>query len=220
MTHSDDDGLVLPPRLAPKHVVLLPIYRNDLERSQVLPYCQSLQKQLEEQRFGDEPIRVLLDDRDLRGGEKSWHHVKRGVPLRAEIGPRDIASDGVFLARRDTGEKGATPRGELVATVAERLEAIQQDLYEKADRLRRENTRNIDTADDFRAYFTPQNADKPEIHGGFAMCHYAPDPASDKELANLKVTIRCMPLEADSEPGKCIFTGKPSPQRVLMAKAY
>ena len=220
MTHSDDDGLVLPPRLAPKHVVLLPIYRSDEERSQVLPYCQSLQKQLEEQRFGDEPIRVLLDDRDLRGGEKSWHHVKRGVPLRAEIGPRDIASDGVFLARRDTGEKGATPRGELVATVAERLEAIQQDLYEKADRLRRENTRNIDTADDFRAYFTPQNADKPEIHGGFAMCHYAPDPASDKELANLKVTIRCMPLEADSEPGKCIFTGKPSPQRVLMAKAY
>ncbi len=220
MTHSDDDGLVLPPRLAPKHVVLLPIYRNDEERSQVLPYCQTLQKQLEEQRFGDEPIRVLLDDRDLRGGEKAWQHVKRGVPLRAEVGPRDIAADSVFLARRDTGEKVATPRAELVATVTERLEAIQQDLYDRADRLRRENTRNIDSADDFRAFFTPTNADKPEIHGGFAMCHYAPDPAADKEPADLKVTIRCIPLEADSEPGKCIFTGKPSPARVLMAKAY
>jgi prolyl-tRNA synthetase len=220
MTHSDDDGLVLPPRLAPKHVVLLPIYRNDEERSQVLPYCQSLQKQLEEQRFGNEPVRVLLDDRDLRGGEKSWQHVKRGVPLRAEIGPRDIASDGVFLARRDTGEKGATPRGELVATVSQRLEAIQQDLYDRADRLRRENTRNIDTADEFRAFFTPQDPEKPEIHGGFAMCHYAPDPAANRAMAELKVTIRCMPLEADSEPGQCIFTGQPSPQRVLMAKAY
>src|SRR5690606_22257724 len=105
MTHSDDDGLVCPPRLAPKHIVLLPIYRNDEEKAQVIPYVQSLKKELESQMFADGKVRVHIDDRDIRGGEKAWYHIKRGVPLRAEIGPKDIAKNGVFLARRDTGEK-------------------------------------------------------------------------------------------------------------------
>jgi prolyl-tRNA synthetase len=113
MTHSDDDGLVIPPRLAPKHVVLLPIYRNDEEKSQVLAYVDSLKKELEAQDFSDGKVRVLIDDRDIRGGEKSWYHVKRGVPLRAEIGPKDIAKNGVFLARRDTGEKTGVERGQF-----------------------------------------------------------------------------------------------------------
>ncbi|HTN77174.1 MAG TPA: proline--tRNA ligase, partial [Pirellulaceae bacterium] len=99
MTHSDDDGLVLPPRLAPKHVVLLPIYRNDEERATVLEYVQTLKKELEAQRYDDAPVRVMIDDRDIRGGEKNWFHVKRGVPLRAEIGPRDIAEGNVMLSR-------------------------------------------------------------------------------------------------------------------------
>ena len=222
MTHSDDDGLVLPPKLAPKHVVLLPIYRGDDQRSEVLAYCESLRKELEARDFAGGKVRVLLDDRDIRGGEKNWHHVKRGVPLRAEIGPRDIAEDSVFLARRDRTprEKEAVPRAQLVETVAEVLDDIQNGLYQRALNLREANTRTIDSLDEFREYFTPANAEQPEIHGGFVLSHWCEDPAVEAEIAKLKVTIRCVPLSRDDEPGTCIFTGKPSTGRALFSKAY
>jgi prolyl-tRNA synthetase len=134
MTHSDDDGLVLPPRLAPKHVVLLPIYRTDEERATVLEYCNNLKKDLQAQPFADGKVQVKIDDRDLRGGEKVWQHIKRGVPLRAEIGPRDVAAGGVFLGRRDKSpkDKSSVPRDEFVATVGSLLDDIQSSLFQKA----------------------------------------------------------------------------------------
>ena len=141
MTHSDDDGLVLPPRMAPKHVVILPIYRGDDDRSKVREYCERVKKELEAVEFAGEKIRVQLDDRDLRGGEKSWQHIKKGVPLRAEIGPRDLEKDSVFLARRDTGTKEGITRQQLVETVAGILGEMQKTLYERALKLREENTR-------------------------------------------------------------------------------
>jgi len=221
MVHSDDDGLVLPPRLAPKHVVLLPIYRNDAERALVLPYCESLMQELNAQTFGGgSSVRAWIDDRDLRGGEKNWQHVKRGVPLRAEVGPRDIAKNAVFLGRRDTAEKRAIDRQELVQTVGSILDEMQTNLYQRAVALRESNTRVIDNIDDFREFFTPKNADQPEIHGGFASCHWSEDEAIDRLLAELKVTIRCVPYQAEPEPGQCIFTGKPSAGRAVFAKAY
>ncbi|HEX4072954.1 MAG TPA: proline--tRNA ligase [Planctomycetaceae bacterium] len=220
MTHSDDDGLVLPPRLAPKHVVILPIYRGDDDRAKVREYCERVKKELEAREFAGEKIRVQLDDRDLRGGEKSWQHVKRGVPLRAEIGPRDLEKDSVFLARRDTGTKEPIGRQKLVETIADILADMQNALYQRALKLREENTRPIDNLDEFKAYFTAKDADKPEIHGGFALCHWAEDPSVDELLKELKVTIRCIPLDAAEEPGRCIFTGKPSHRRVVFAKAY
>jgi prolyl-tRNA synthetase len=220
MTHSDDDGLVLPPRLAPRHIVLLPIYRSDEEKSQVLAYVNSLKKELEERDFADGKVRAIIDDRDIRGGEKNWYHIKRGMPLRAEIGPKDIAKNGVFLARRDTGEKGSVDRADLVATISRRLDDIQKNLLERARRLRDENTRNIDTLDEFLAYFTPQNEEKPEIHGGFAMCHFSEGPELTELLKKQKVTIRCLPLGAAEESGKCFLTGRPSTRRAVFAKAY
>jgi prolyl-tRNA synthetase len=220
MTHSDDDGLVLPPRLAPKHIVLLPIYRNDEEKSSVLPYVESLKKELEAQDYAGEKVRVLLDDRDIRGGEKNWYHVKRGVPLRAEIGPKDIAKNGVFLARRDTGEKGGVDRNELVQTIGQRLADIQQSLFKRALKLREDNTRTITKLDDFQAYFTPKNEENPEIHGGFALCHFNETPEVEELLKKLKVTIRCVPLEGGKTPGTCIFTGKPADRMGVFAKAY
>jgi prolyl-tRNA synthetase len=222
MTHSDDDGLVLPPRLAPKHVVLLPIYRSPEEKGQVLPYVESLKKELEAQDFADGKVKVLIDDRDIRGGEKNWYHVKRGVPLRAEIGPKDIAKSGVFLARRDTGEKTGVERGELVATIGQRLTDIQNNLFQRALKLREDNTRTIDTLDDFLAYFTPQSKkeDSAEIHGGFAMCHFAERPELDELLRKHKVTIRCIPLAGAAESGKCFLTGRPSAKRAVFAKSY
>jgi len=222
MTHGDDDGLIVPPRLAPAHAVILPIYRNDSERSEVLSYCRSLKQQTEAQQFHGEPVRVRLDDRDIRGGEKAWQHVKRGVPLRLEIGPRDVKSQSVFLARRDQPPKQKTgvPHDQFVGSVAEVLDEIQRTLFDRALELRESNTRPIDTLAEFEEYFTPQNAEKPEIHGGFAMCHFLDVPEIEEKLKQLKVTVRCLPLDGDDEQGRCIFTGRPSERRGVFAKAY
>jgi len=220
MTHSDDDGLILPPRLAPKHIVVLPIYRGDDDRAKVRQYCDQLAKDLEQRDYADGKIRVQIDDRDLRGGEKAWQHIKKGVPLRAEIGPRDIEKDGVFLARRDTGTKEPIGRQQLIETAPQILQQIQDSLFQRALKLREENTCQIDTLDEFKAYFTPKNDAKPEIHAGFAYCHWSEDPAMHELLKDLKVTVRCVPLSGPEEPGKCIFTGKPSTKRAIFAKAY
>jgi prolyl-tRNA synthetase len=206
--------------LAPKHVVVLPIYRNDDERTEVLSYCDSLVRELNGQSFSGGRVMAWIDDRDMRGGEKNWQHIKRGVPLRVEVGPRDIAKGGVFLSRRDDGQRGPVERAEFVKTVGQRLDSIQDDLFRRALDLRETNTHKIDSLDEFRAFFTPQNAEKPEIHGGFALCHWNEDLAVNETLKDLKVTIRCVPSDADDEPGTCIFTGKPSPRRVVFGKAY
>lgn len=220
MTHSDDDGLVIPPRLAPHHVVILPIYRDDQQRSQVLEYCETLQKQIKELVHGDGKVRVAIDDRDIRGGEKNWQYVKRGVPLRVEIGPKDLAKNAVFVGRRDTGQKEGMARDQFVAELPQLLDQIQHNLYQRALKLREDHTHRIDSLDEFKAFFTPKNTEKPEIHGGFALCHWAEDPAAHEALESLKVTPRCFPLDAEPEEGTCIFTGKPSRQRAVFAKAY
>jgi prolyl-tRNA synthetase len=171
-------------------------------------------------------VRVEIDNRDLRGGEKAWQHIKRGVPIRLEIGPRDVAADSVFAARRDkpASEKGAVPRGQFVADISTRLSDMQANLFRRALDYRAANTRKIDNLDEFKAWFTPKNADQPEIHGGFALCHVVETQEVDKMLADMKVTIRCLPVKDAvpecGEPGKCLFTGQPSPRRAVLAKAY
>jgi prolyl-tRNA synthetase len=220
MTHSDDDGLVLPPRLAPKHVVILPIIRKDEEKSQVMDYCESLRKQIADTNYDGRPIEVFVDERDLRGGEKKWFHVKRGVPIRVEVGPRDIENNSVFVGRRDQPKSTGLPREELVATLPQMLADMQTGLFEKALALREENSREIDSLEEFKAFFTPKNQKKPEIHGGFALCHFVDCPETDEILKPLKVTPRCIPLEAEKIPGKCIFTGRPTVERAVFGKSY
>jgi len=221
MSHSDDDGLVLPPKLAPAHVVILPIYRNDDERAEVLPYCESLKDELAAQTYDGETVRVRLDDRDLRGGDKKWQWVKRGVPIRVEIGPRDVASQAAFVSRRDLAEKGKpVPQSELVHGISNTLDGIQTHLFNRSRKLRDDSTVKIDNLQEFEAFFTPKDEERPEIHGGLAYCHFVESPEMDEKLKALKATIRCVPLEGDDEPGKCIFTGKPSKRRGVFAKAY
>ncbi len=222
MTHADDDGMIVPPRLAPTHVVILPISRDESDRAAVMEYCHRVQQELVAQQYDGAPIRVEIDQRDIRGGEKTWHHIKRGVPVRVEIGPRDMADDSCFVGRRDRGpkEKEGIQREQFVAGIAGLLTDIQQTLYDRALKFREEATRRIDSLDEFKQFFTPQNEQQPEIHGGLAWCHWADDPAVDELLKELKVTIRCIPLEGDDEPGTCLFTGKPSKKRVVFAKAY
>ncbi len=221
MTHSDDNGLVLPPKLAPAHVIILPIYRNDEERAKVMPYCESLKQQLGEQQYDGEPVRVRLDDRDLRGGEKKWQWVKRGVPLRVDIGPRDVESGGVFVGRRDRDEKGqGMPRDAFLAQVPAMLAEMQQTLFHRAEAAREAVTVEIDDLAEFEKFFTPKNVERPEAHGGLAYSHFIDGPVMEAALKKLKVTARCVPVDGDRKPGKCIFTGEPSERRALFAKAY
>jgi prolyl-tRNA synthetase len=219
MTHADDDGMIMPPKLSPAHAVILPIYRDEQTKAEVLEYCHKLKADLSRIGYAGRALEVLIDDRDLRGGEKKWYHVKRGVPLRIEVGPKDIAKDSVFVARRDTGEQTSLLRADLLAKVTDMLDAMQQNLFERAKKLQIENTVSISNEQEFRKYFTPKSAEEPEIHGGFALCHFSSESEVQPLLDELKVTIRCMPLDGNSA-GTCFLTGKPAERMAVFAKAY
>lgn len=219
MTHADDDGMVIPPKIAPAHAVLLPIYRDDAQRAEVMQYCEKLKAELCSQVYAGRAIEVQVDDRDVRGGEKKWYHVKRGVPLRIEVGPKDIAKDAAFVARRDTGEQQSLQRADLVTNFTKLLDQIQQNLFDRAAKYRADNTVNITSVSDFRDYFTPKNADSPEIHGGFANCFFSSEAEVAELLGELKVTIRCIPLASQAR-GKCFVTGKDNSVQAIFAKAY
>jgi prolyl-tRNA synthetase len=220
MTHSDDDGLMLPPRLAPKHVVICPVIRKDEERDSVMEYCESLRAEIKATQYDGKPIEVFIDDRDVRGGEKKWHHVKRGVPIRVEAGPRDIESESVFVGRRDQPKSSGMKRTEFVANVAGILTEIQDGMFQRALALREENTRTFKSLDKFKKYFTPKNQNKPEVHGGFAKCFFVDCEEVDEMLKPLKVTPRCIPLDQDDSEGICIFTGKPTKTVGVFGKSY
>ncbi|MGC9451098.1 MAG: proline--tRNA ligase [Oceanipulchritudo sp.] len=217
MTHGDDDGLVLPPRLAPSHIVILPVVPKEEHRASVMEACLALRKELKALRWVDEKhLEVELDDRDIRGGEKTWQWIKKGIPLRVEIGPRDLEKGSVFVGRRDTGEKTSMARAEFVAGVSGILDEMQAGLLARARAFREANSREIDSEADFRDFFKSE-----ETGGGFAWSHFCGDPEwEDKLQKELKVTVRCIPFTGAEEPGTCLFTGKPSKQRVVWAKAY
>ena len=223
MTHSDDDGLVVPPRVAPAHVVVLPVIHKDEVKGEVLEYCERLVAELRALRYHGEPLRVEFDTREGRGGDKMWSWIKKGIPVWAEAGPRDIAQDAVFVGRRDKGPKGreSRPRAEFVAQLSAVLDEIQGGLLEKARAFRDEHTVRLESKQEFYDYFTPQNKDKPEPHGGFAFCHWSGEPDVEEQLKNdLNVTIRCIPQDASAEQGACVISGKPSKRRVVFGKSY
>ena len=222
MMHSDDDGLVLPPRIAPTQIVIVPITPKEETRARVLETCESLTMQLRGKTFGDRPIEVEIDKRDLGGGVKNWEWIKKGVPLRVEIGPRDLESNSVAVSRRDqpVKTKQNMPLQEFVASASETLASIQQTLLDRATQFRDANTREIDDKKEFYDFFTPKNSSKPDIHGGFALSHWNGSGAVEAQIkTDLKVTIRVIP-SGGSEPGRCIFTGEPSKQRAIWAKSY
>ncbi len=222
MTHGDDDGLVVPPRIAPAHVVILPIAHKSEDHSRVLAYCDQLAKALQRQYFHHRPLVVEIDDRDI-GGARGWEWIKKGVPLRLEIGPRDMANDAVFMARRDKGhkEKVSMPREQFISQIGSILDEMQANMFERAKAFRHAHTHELDDKSAFTAFFTPQNNEKPEIHGGFALSHWCgSDECEMKIKEELAVTIRCLPFEMPNEKGQCICCGGESSRRVVFAKAY
>jgi prolyl-tRNA synthetase len=222
MSHGDDDGIILPPKVASAHVVLLPIFRKPEDQAAVMEYTEKLARDLRDQYYAHRRIKVEIDTRDS-GGARGWEWIKKGIPLRVEIGPRDMAAQSVFVGRRDKGhrDKQSIPRDEFVAQIGTLLDAIQENLYQQALSRLEKNSTMIDSKDDFYAFFTPQNMKQPEIHGGFAHSHWCGDEACEARIKeDLGVTIRCIPLDAQQEKGACIACNQPSPRRVVYAKAY
>jgi len=223
MAHGDDDGVVLPPRIAPTQIVILPIVPKEETRAKVLEACDRLARKLRANRYVDRPIEVEVDRRDLGGAVKNWEWIKKGVPVRIEIGPRDLEKDSVTMGRRDQAVKAKEfmVMEEFVRRAPDVLMSIQNNLYERAKKFRDDNTRKIDNTKDFYDFFTPKNSAKPEIHGGFALAHWNGSREVEEKIKNdLKVTIRCIPLGDSAEAGPCIFSGEPSSRRVIWAKAY
>ena len=226
MAHGDDDGLVLPPRIAPTHIVILPITPKEETRDQVLQAAENLAGELRKQTFFGAPVEVEVDRRDLGGGQKNWEWVKKGVPLRVELGPRDLESGNVAVSRRDqpVKTKEFVASSDFVTGAVELLNSIQQNLFDRAKQFRDAHLQPIDSKEEFYAFFTPKNSAKPEIHGGFALAHWDESRAVEEQIKNdLRVTIRCIPFDDPAnppEPGTCPFTGNPSPRRVVWAKAY
>ena len=223
MAHSDDDGLVLPPRIAPAHVVIIPVAPKPEMRDVVFPAVDKLAADLRAQTFAGEPIRVEVDKRDIGGGTKSWEWIKKGVPIRVELGPRDLEKGTIGVARRDRGvkEKEFPAAADFVASVAGVLQSIQDSLLARATAYRDQHTVPIDTKEAFYEFFTPKNAAKPEAHGGFALAHWDGSREVEEQIKkDLKVTIRCIPDALAAESGVCPFSGKPSARRVIWAKSY
>jgi prolyl-tRNA synthetase len=224
MVHSDDDGMVMPPRLAPSHVAVLPIIRKDEEREAIMVYCEALTARLRLLSYNGKPLEVVLDTRDINAGEKGWEWVKKGIPITLEVGPRDMAENAVFVGRRDKTRKeryGQT-QDEFVASVADVLEDIQTSLFERAKAFMTEHTQEIDVWDEFTAFFTPKDADKPEIHGGFVRAHWCGSEACETRINEaLSVTIRCIPFDREeSGADACVLCQEQSPGRVIFAKSY
>src|SRR6202035_3256387 len=191
---------------------ILPVTPKEETRAKVLEACDKLAARLRETRYADFPIEVAVDRRDLGGGVKNWEWIKKGVPVRVEIGPRDLEKNSVEVSRRDQASKAKESMSiqEFAANSSEILTSIQKNLYDRAKKFQEENTRVIESKKEFYDFFTAKNANKPEIHGGFALAHWNGSREVEEQIKNdLKVTIRVIPL-GESEAGKCIFTGQPS----------
>ena len=222
MCHGDDDGIILPPKVASAHVVLLPIIRKPDDRGPVMDFTEKLARELKAKTYHQRQVIVEIDDREI-GGARGWDWIKKGIPLRVEIGPRDIAENSVYVGRRDKApnEKSAFKRNQFVAEVTDILDEIQQNLFQRALAYRKEHTVEIEDKKTFYDYFTPQDEDKPEIHGGFSVSGWCGSEECESKIKeDLAVTIRCIPFESEHGKGRCICSDKPSDSRVIFAKAY
>ncbi|MCK4934484.1 MAG: proline--tRNA ligase [Simkaniaceae bacterium] len=218
MTHSDDDGLVLPPRIASSQIVLIPIVHKPEMEEEIFSYCDNLAKELRTLDYAGTKLNVRVDKRDIRGGAKVWDWVKKGVPIRIEIGPKEIQENRLSVTKRTRGHREFfhQSKEELLKTVISQLEEMQQELFDSAKAFRDRNTFKIDTKEDFYAFFK----DNKYPHG-FALCHFSEDPKVEEQVQkDLNVTVRCVPLDAPVEEGKCVISGEKSMRRVIFARSY
>jgi len=223
MTHSDDDGLRVPPRVAPKHVVILPVVPKPEMEQKVFAYADALAEKLRGQLYHSDPLIIHVDKRDIRGGEKNWQWIKKGAPIRIEVGPRDVDSGNVVLLRRDKAhnEKSIMRADEVADKLVGILDEIQANYFDAAKTLLESNIRtDITDYEEFKRFFTPKNPERPEIHGGFVRAKWCEDPATIEMLEALKISVRCLPLDQSGTKGKCVLTGRDATTDAIFAKAY
>lgn len=218
MTHSDDKGLVMPPRLAPLHVVIVPIYKTSDEKEEVLSRAKLIADALkawptQKAQLGG-PLSVYIDNDDTKSpGWKFAEWEVQGVPVRIELGPKDLAKGQAVVARRDTSEKSTAAFADIPAKVLDLLAEIQNGLYRRALEFRNANVRDVNDYEEFRRILDEK--------GGFVRAHWDGTTETEKLIKEeTKATIRCIPVDNPKEDGKCVRTGKPSTQRVLFARAY
>ena len=220
MTHSDDDGLVLPPRLSPIQVIIIPIHRNSQEQKDVLEYCEILVKEISKVKYFNKCIKVEIDNREIRGGEKKWIHVKRGTPIRLEIGPREVAAKKIVMYKRNEPptEKHFVDRNEFTSSLSNLLEKIQNSLFDKAKDYLDQNTTKIQNISQFEDYFSN------EAKSGFAVLDLVrgTENSSDFKILQkkLKVTPRCIINKSKYPMGTCAITGEKATSQVLFARSY
>lgn len=223
MCHGDDDGLRIPPRVASKQIIIIPVVPKPELESEVLAYAEQISSQLKGTEFFGKPLSVHIDKRDKRGGEKNWEWIKKGVPIRIEVGPRDLDSKSMMIARRDKPHKDKIKLelAECSSEIVKILEDIQKGYYQQAKQFRDTHIRkDIKNFEELKKYFTPKNSEKPEIHGGFVLAKWCGDVETENLLEELKVTIRCLPLEQTGTQGTCVLTGKPATLDAIFAKSY
>ena len=208
MSHSDDNGLVLPPKLAPYQVVIVPIYRNEEQLAQIDEKATQIIQALRAK-----GISVKYDNSDnKKPGWKFAEYELKGVPVRLAMGARDLENNTIEIARRDTLTKETVGLDGIEETVATLLDDIQKNIFQKALNYRKEHTITVDSYEEFKEKIED---------GGFILAHWDGTSETEERIkAETKATIRCIPLNGDMTPGKCMVTGKPSPQRVLFARAY
>lgn len=223
MCHGDDDGLRIPPKIAPKHIVIIPFIPKPEFEKDLLAYAREIEKALGSVDYAGQKVIVYIDSRDKRGGEKNWEWIKKGIPLRIEIGPRELEARSCAILRRDKPHKEKTVM--TLDILKEELPALLQEMQEgyfasaKAFQEKHIYT-NIKTFSEMKEFFTPKNSDKPEIHGGFVLAKWCGDPETEKMLDELKVSIRCLPLNQSGTEGKCVLTGKAATLDAIFAKSY
>jgi prolyl-tRNA synthetase len=210
MTHSDDDGLIIPPKIAPIQIAIVPIFNNEQERNETLEFANSIAVQLYEK---IDKLQIKIDTREnLRPADKFFHWIQQGVPVRIEVGPRDVKKQSAMVARRDIREKNAVSLENITQHVVELLDKIQDNLFQRALDYRKANTRTAKNYEEFKEIIANE--------GGFVFAHWDGSKEVEAQIKQeTKATIRCIPLEK-SEAGKCMVSGEPSAQEVLFAIAY
>jgi len=215
MVHADDDGMRLPPKIAPKHIVILPVIPKLEMEASILEACHTLATQLRQMSFGDRTLVVQVDTRDKRGGEKNWEWIKKGVPLRLEVGPRDLEARQVTLYRRDKGHKERhTLSFDQIGQIPAILEEMQQGYFESARAARDARIHTHITR------FQELEAFAATDEGGFVLAKWSGEAGTEERLDPLKMSIRCLPLKQTGTEGACLFTGKPAKTDILIARSY
>ena len=218
MTHADDNGLRLPPSVSPSQVVIVPITRDDPTR--VLEAARELEAELSKAKWAKAPVRAVVDDRDRKPAEKRWEWIRKGVPVVIELGERDLDQSVVTVTRRDDPElsREPVPREEAKKQATRTLGQVQKGyLKEARERLKSRTTMKIKDVDGFRAWFS---GDEPS-EGGFVRAPWSEDPATEEVMAELKVSVRCIPFDQKLPANaKCVISGGPAKVEAIFAKAY